>query len=98
MPHPYGEDRLVEQPAKVSFAESGGRTVSAMEEVFGANGTLARKTSSDAVVRGKRGEKWAGACSRQLPCSRSREYSAGQEPRDGKSRCVSIAQGGHQGV
>jgi type I restriction enzyme R subunit len=39
-PHAYTEDQLVEQPAIGLFAVLGWQTVSAMEEVFGANGTL----------------------------------------------------------
>ena len=40
----YTEDQLVEQPAIGLFAELGWRTVSAMEELFGASGTLGRET------------------------------------------------------
>ena len=50
MAHPYTEDQLVEQPAIGLFAELGWRTVSAMEELFGANGTLARETSGEGVL------------------------------------------------
>jgi type I restriction enzyme R subunit len=39
-PHAYTEDQLVEQPAIGLFAVLGWQTVSAKEEVFGANGTL----------------------------------------------------------
>jgi len=46
----YSENALVEQPAIVLFAELGWRTVSAMEEVFGANGTLGRETSGEVVL------------------------------------------------
>ena len=49
-PHSYTEDQLVEQPAIGLFAELGWQTVSAMEEVFGANGTLARETSGEVVL------------------------------------------------
>jgi type I restriction enzyme R subunit len=38
--HPYTEDQLVEQPAIGLFAELGWQTVCAMEETFGAGGTL----------------------------------------------------------
>ena len=36
MPHAYTEDQLVEQPASGLFAELGWKTVSALEETFGA--------------------------------------------------------------
>jgi type I restriction enzyme R subunit len=42
MPHVYTEDQLVEQPAIGLFAELGWQTVSALEETFGATGTLLR--------------------------------------------------------
>jgi len=48
--HAYTEDKLVEQPAIGLFAELGWTTVSALEEVFGANGTLARETSGEVVL------------------------------------------------
>jgi type I restriction enzyme, R subunit len=50
MPHLYNEDQLVEQPAVGLFAELGWQTVSAMEEVFGAGGTLGRETSGEVVL------------------------------------------------
>ena len=50
MPHAYTEDQLVEQPAIGLFAELGWKTVSALEEIFGANGTLGRKTPSEMVL------------------------------------------------
>jgi hypothetical protein len=40
MPHAYTEDQLVEQPVIGLFAELDWQTVSAMEETFGATGTL----------------------------------------------------------
>src|SRR2546428_323404 len=46
----YNEQQLVEQPAIALFAELGWQTVSAMEEVFGASGTLGRETSSEVVL------------------------------------------------
>jgi len=46
----YTEDQLVEQPAIGLFAELGWQTVSAMEEVFGASGTLGRETSGEVVL------------------------------------------------
>ncbi len=42
-PHPYTEDQLVEQPAIGLFAELGWATVSAVDETFGATGTLQRE-------------------------------------------------------
>src|SRR5213596_2662886 len=50
MPHRYTEDQLVEQPAIGLFAELGWQTVSALEEVFEANGTLGRETPSEVVL------------------------------------------------
>ncbi len=40
----YTEDSLVEQPAIKLFADLGWQTASAMEEVYGAGGTLGRET------------------------------------------------------
>lgn len=48
--HAYTEDQLVEQPAIALFAELGWQTVSAMEERFGADGTLGRETSGEVVL------------------------------------------------
>ena len=50
MPHAYTEDQLVEQPAIGLFAELGWTTVSAMEETFGATGTLLRETKGEVVL------------------------------------------------
>src|SRR5256885_1386039 len=50
MPHAYTEDQLVEQPAIGLFAELGWQTVSALEEVFGATGTLGRETPGEVVL------------------------------------------------
>src|SRR5271169_2966641 len=48
--HAYTEDQLVEQPAIGLFAELGWQTVSAMEETFGATGTLLRETKGEVVL------------------------------------------------
>ncbi|MCU0784997.1 MAG: type I restriction endonuclease subunit R [Verrucomicrobia bacterium] len=48
--HAYSEDQLVEQPAVGLFAELGWQTVSAMEETFGAGGTLGRDTKGEVVL------------------------------------------------
>ena len=50
MPHAYTEDQLVEQPAIGLFAELGWQTVSALEETFGAGGTLGRDTKGEVVL------------------------------------------------
>ena len=50
MPHAYTEDQLVEQPAIGLFAEPGWQTVSALEETFGATGTLRRETKGEVVL------------------------------------------------
>ena len=48
--HAYSEDQLVEQPAIGLFAELGWTTVSALEETFGATGTLLRETKGEVVL------------------------------------------------
>jgi type I restriction enzyme, R subunit len=48
--HAYSEERIVEEPAIALFAELGWRTASAMEEKFGAGGTLGRETSGEVVL------------------------------------------------
>jgi type I restriction enzyme R subunit len=50
MPHAWTEDQLVEQPAVGLFAELGWATVSALEETFGATGTLLRETKGEVVL------------------------------------------------
>ena len=50
MSHAYTEDQLVEQPAIGLFAALGWQTVSAMEETFGAGGTLGRETKGEVVL------------------------------------------------
>ena len=49
-PHAYSEDQLVEQPAIGLFGELGWQTVSALEETFGAGGTLGRETRGEVVL------------------------------------------------
>lgn len=49
-PHAYTEDQLVEQPAIGLFSTLGWQTVSAMEETFGAGGTLGRETKGEVVL------------------------------------------------
>jgi type I restriction enzyme, R subunit len=49
-PAAYSEERIVEEPAIALFAEMGWRTASAMEEKFGAGGTLGRETSGEVVL------------------------------------------------
>jgi type I restriction enzyme R subunit len=48
--HAYSEDQLVEQPAIGLFAALGWQTVSALEEIFGAGGTLGRETKGEVVL------------------------------------------------
>jgi type I restriction enzyme R subunit len=50
MLHAYTEDQLVERPAVGLFAELGWTTVSALEETFGATGTLLRETKGEVVL------------------------------------------------
>ncbi len=50
MGHAYSEDQLVEQPAIALLATLGWQTVSAIEEVFGPQGTLGRDTKADTVL------------------------------------------------
>jgi type I restriction enzyme R subunit len=49
-PHAYTEDQLVEQPAIGLFSALGWQTVSAMEETFGAGGTLGRDSKGQVVL------------------------------------------------
>ena len=49
-PHAYTEDQLVEQPAIGLFAALGWQTVSALEENFGAGGTLGREIKGEVVL------------------------------------------------
>ncbi|MBF0339750.1 MAG: type I restriction endonuclease subunit R [Magnetococcales bacterium] len=48
--HAYSEEQLVEQPAVGLLAALGWQTVSAMEEHFGASGTLQRETRGEVVL------------------------------------------------
>lgn len=48
--NPYNEEHLVEEPAIKLFATLGWQTASAMEEVYGAGGTLGRETSGEVVL------------------------------------------------
>jgi len=48
--HAYTEDQLVEQPAIGLFVALGWQTVSALEETFGAGGTLGRETKGEVVL------------------------------------------------
>ena len=48
--HAYTENNLVEQPAIELFAALGWQTVSAIDETFGAGGTLGRETRGEAVL------------------------------------------------
>jgi type I restriction enzyme R subunit len=48
--HAYSEDQLVEQPAIGLFAALGWQTVSALDEAFGAGGTLGRETRGEVVL------------------------------------------------
>ena len=50
MSNAYTENQLVEQPAIGLFAELGWQTVSALEETFGATGTLQRETKGEVVL------------------------------------------------
>ena len=49
-PHPYTEDQLVEQPSIGLFAALGWQTLCALEETFGAGGTLGRETKGEVVL------------------------------------------------
>ena len=49
-PYAYSEDQLVEQPAIGLFAYLGWTTESAVEETFGASGTLLRETKGEVVL------------------------------------------------
>ena len=49
-PHPYTEDQLIEQPSIGLFAALGWQTLCALEETFGAGGTLGRETKGEVVL------------------------------------------------
>ena len=49
-PHAWSENQLVEQPAIGLFAALGWQTVSALDETFGAGGTLGRETRGEVVL------------------------------------------------
>lgn len=53
MSHAYTEDQLVERPAIALLAERGWQTVFAMDETFGATGTLQRETKSEVVLEAR---------------------------------------------
>jgi type I restriction enzyme R subunit len=48
--HTYTENQLVEHPAIGLFTDLGWKTMSALEETFGVNGTLKRDTKGDVDV------------------------------------------------
>jgi len=48
--HGYTEDQLVEQPAVALFGTLGWVTASALDEVFGFEGTVGRETSAEVVL------------------------------------------------
>jgi len=52
-PHAYTEDQLVEQPSITLFAKLDWQKVSAMEETFGAGGTLGRETKGEVMLVGR---------------------------------------------
>jgi type I site-specific restriction-modification system R (restriction) subunit len=88
--HAYTEDQLVEQPAIGLFAELGWTTVSALEESFGATGTLQRETKGD-VVLGSRLRTALERLNRALPAE---AITAAVD----ELRCVFASEGRHQGV
>src|SRR5438552_12020446 len=48
--HSYTEELLIEAPAVELFRELGWQTISALDEVLGENGTLARETKAELVL------------------------------------------------
>ena len=104
MPHAYTEDQLVEQPAIELFAALGWETVSAMDEVFGAGGTLGRETTGEVVLVAR----LRAALERLNPDAaargdhhRGRRADArplGDEPGGGQPRGLRPAQGRHPGL
>lgn len=50
MTHDYSEEQIVELPAIELFGALGWGTLSAIDEVFGAGGTLGRETPGDVVL------------------------------------------------
>ena len=103
MAYAYTEDQLVEQPAIELFAELGWETVSAMEEVFGAGGTLGRETKGEVVLV----PRLRAALERLNPTlppeahhgghRRTDPRPLGHEPRGGEPRGVRPAEGRHSG-
>ena len=53
MPHAYSQDQIVGQPAIGLFAELGWTRVSALEEIFGVNGTLSCEIGGKVVLVSK---------------------------------------------
>src|SRR5438309_1320967 len=53
MNHSYTEELLVEAPASELFGQLGWETISALDEIFGENGTLDRETKAEIVLLAK---------------------------------------------
>ena len=104
MPHAYTEDQLVEQPAIGLFAALGWQTVSAMEETFGAGGTLRPRDQGrgGAGVPPARGagaaQSRAAARGHHRRRRRTDPRPLGHEPGGGEPRGLSAAQGRHPGL
>ena len=58
--HAYTEGHLVGHPAIRLFAELGWTTVSALQETFGATGTLQRETKGEVVLVSRLRARWSG--------------------------------------
>ena len=68
--HAYAEDQLVEEPAIGLFEERGWITVSAMEETFGATGTLPRETKGEVVLVTRLRTAFAFCCAKSKSSAR----------------------------
>ena len=77
--HAYTEEQLVEQPAIQLFKELGWTTVWALEETFGATGTLLRETKGEVAL----GSRLRAALERSPPSAPTArpQTSLGQRPR-----------------
>ena len=106
--HAYSEDPLVEQAAIGLFADLGWQTVSAMEETFGATGTLGRETKGEVVLATRLrnalvvDDNYLGAAEPGFACRghsqrdrRNHPRPLGHTARSCQPRGVAAAQSGH---
>src|SRR2546428_6260993 len=92
MAHSYTENQLVEQPAIGLFAKLGWETVSALEETFGADGTLGRETKSEVVL----GPRLRAALERLNPALPPEAISAALDELMRDRSAMSLATANHE--